>query len=477
MSLRRTTFLLTLGAAVSVPMLSAVAAATFISEYGEGSSFNKYIEIHNPESAPVDLSQYRLWVAFNGTNWPDTQIALSGILATGGVFVVCHSSADQRIKVHADLITGNLKHSGNDAVGLAKTNGLSGEWELQDAVGRENNDPGEGHGWGVAGTNDATKDHVLRRKIGYWTGNTNWASSAGTNAASAEWIVHPKDTFDYVGYHGTPPEQPPFILLDPPGTSRIVLVNSLLSLDVIANDFNGDEITLVGSGLPVGASFPSVTNTPPITNTFAWTPESGGNTSVTFTATDNDGSCTAQVSITVSAVLPAPEKLWINEIHYDNDGSDTNEGVEVAGQAYMDLSDYRLYVYDDDGTFDGDLILAGSIDDESGGYGAVWFPRSGLENMAYGLALGHVQGGSTSILQFLSYEGFFAATEGPAKGFVSVDIGEKETGSTPIGFSLQLIGTGSVYSAFTWTGPVPASPGDLNSNQVISPPPTTLIIC
>ena len=33
----------------------------FISEYSEGSGYNKYIEIYNPTSSSVDLSSYQVW--------------------------------------------------------------------------------------------------------------------------------------------------------------------------------------------------------------------------------------------------------------------------------------------------------------------------------------------------------------------------------------------------------------------------------
>jgi hypothetical protein len=57
------------------------------------------------------------------------------------------------------------------------------------------------------------------------------------------------------------------------------------------------------------------------------------------------------------------------------------------------------------------------------------------------------------VVQFLSYEGSFIATDGPAVGMTSVDIGVSETSSTPVGYSLQLCGIGMVYEDFTWQTP------------------------
>ena len=40
-------------------------------------------------------------------------------------------------------------------------------------------------------------------------------------------------------------------------------------------------------------------------------------------------------------------RVWINEFHYDNDGGDTGEAVEVAGPAGTDLTDFQLVLYSD----------------------------------------------------------------------------------------------------------------------------------
>ena len=71
-----------------------------------------------------------------------------------------------------------------------------------------------------------------------------------------------------------------------------------------------------------------------------------------------------------------------------------------------------------------------------------------------------------TVIQFLSYEGIIVATDGPAIGMTSVDIGVSEPGA--IGESLQLVGSGSDYNDFNWVGPTTASPGTLNSNQTLS---------
>ena len=67
-----------------------------------------------------------------------------------------------------------------------------------------------------------------------------------------------------------------------------------------------------------------------------------------------------------------------------------------------------------------------------------------------GIAL--VDDGGT-VIQFLSYEGSFDATDGPANGMTSEDIGVSESSGTSEEESLQLSGTGTTYTDFTWNAP------------------------
>ncbi|MBU2526784.1 MAG: T9SS type A sorting domain-containing protein [Bacteroidetes bacterium] len=158
--------------------------------------------------------------------------------------------------------------------------------------------------------------------------------------------------------------------------------------------------------------------------------------------------------------------VFINEIHYDNAGTDVGEGVEIAGPAGTDLTGWSLVAYNGNGgasyiTVD---LIGSTIPNEGGsGFGTLFFAMTGLQNGAPdGIALTD----GTNV-QFLSYEGSFTAADGPASGLTSTDIGVVEPGS-PIGESLQLIGTGSLASDFTWTGPVAESPGSINTNQTFS---------
>lgn len=109
------------------------------------------------------------------------------------------------------------------------------------------------------------------------------------------------------------------------------------------------------------------------------------------------------------------QTVFINEIHYDNASSDLAEGVEIAGPAGTNLSTYTITGYKGtDGTSYNSTALSGIIPNEGGsGYGTIFFAISGLQNGSPdGIALDN--GGA--LIQFLSYEGSFTATNGPANG-------------------------------------------------------------
>ncbi|MRT18075.1 HYR domain-containing protein, partial [Vitellibacter sp. q18] len=165
-----------------------------------------------------------------------------------------------------------------------------------------------------------------------------------------------------------------------------------------------------------------------------------------------------------TALFAQAQTVFINELHYDNSGSDVNEGFEIAGPAGTDLSGWKVELYNGSNGADyGTTNLTGIIPDEGAGFGTIYFAVSGIQNGAPdGLAL---IDGSNAVIQFLSYEGSFTATSGAANGMTSTDIGVSEPGSTPVGESLQLIGTGSVYTDFSWSGPAAESPNLINVGQ------------
>ncbi len=165
--------------------------------------------------------------------------------------------------------------------------------------------------------------------------------------------------------------------------------------------------------------------------------------------------------------VPEPE-VWINEFHYDNSGpTDINEFVEIAGPAGTDLSLYSIELYNGHtGTNYETISLYGIIPDQSNGVGTLSFaPVGSIQN---GSPDGMAVVRSGVVIQFLSYEGTFMATTGPANGITSTDIGVEESSTTQVGESLQLTGTGNTYGDFGWNAPAADSPGTLNVGQIIN---------
>ncbi|MBK7632138.1 MAG: choice-of-anchor J domain-containing protein [Ignavibacteriales bacterium] len=178
------------------------ASDLYISEYLEGSSNNKAMELYNPTNAPIDLSNYRLVRANNGADSIQYVQPLNGMLAAGDVYVVANPSANPLILAVADLDTGAITfYNGDDYMALEKD--VAMVWTPIDVIGILGVDPGTN--WLVAGV-PGTSEKTLVRKPNVLKGNTDWAASAGTDSLDSEWLVYPQDTFTFLGNHVVPVE-------------------------------------------------------------------------------------------------------------------------------------------------------------------------------------------------------------------------------------------------------------------------------
>ena len=176
----------------------------FFSEYGEGSANNKYIEIYNPTDQTIDLSNYGFPSVSNGPTvagrfefWNVFNAGSS--IAPQSVFVIAHSGANEFILQRANM-TFDYLGNGDDGFALAKIidNGTSVDTFYLDWIGNFNEYPSVG--WSVAGINEATANHTIRRKKSINQGNS-WANSAGTDFFNSEWYVLAMDDFSDLGSH------------------------------------------------------------------------------------------------------------------------------------------------------------------------------------------------------------------------------------------------------------------------------------
>ena len=95
--------------------------AVFISEYIEGSSFNKAVEIYNGSTEAVDLSNYKLKLLSNGaTSVGDEKVLeLSGTLASGAVATFSHASAEDALTTGSTLSSFVMNFNGDDYIELS----------------------------------------------------------------------------------------------------------------------------------------------------------------------------------------------------------------------------------------------------------------------------------------------------------------------------------------------------------------------
>lgn len=181
--------------------------------------------------------------------------------------------------------------------------------------------------------------------------------------------------------------------------------------------------------------------------------------------------CIALITLAPASHAPG-QVLWINELHYDNTGTDASEFVEVLAPAsFTDLASVRLTLYNGgDGAPYGTSHLLSSFAPGITRDGFTLYSKAipGLQNGAPdGLALDL----AGNVLHFISYEGTFTAAAGPAAGLTAYDIGVAQSEATPRGASLGLYGIGETLADFTWTAFGVATPGQFNPGQAAVPEP------
>ncbi len=160
----------------------------FFSEYIEGSSNNKAIEIYNQTDNPINLGAYTVNLYSNGSVTPNATNSITlpdnVTLGAGEVYVISHASAAASILAEADFLGGPANFNGDDALELADTNGNS-----IDIIGVI----GEREEWEVG--SGTTKDHTLVRNSNINDGETDWSIGA------LGWDVYDQNFIDSLGAH------------------------------------------------------------------------------------------------------------------------------------------------------------------------------------------------------------------------------------------------------------------------------------
>ena len=172
---------------LSACCLAATAAEPYFSEYVEGSSNNKAIEIANPGTGLLDLSGYRLEVYSNGSLTASVNHVPNAVLPSGEVYVYAHQDSAAAILAVADDTTGAGLWNGDDALVLRRLSDNA----VVDSIGQVGVDPGTT--WSGGGV--STINRTLRR-----TTHPDYDVTSGdTFDPSTAWTGFPVDTFDDKG--------------------------------------------------------------------------------------------------------------------------------------------------------------------------------------------------------------------------------------------------------------------------------------
>ena len=361
----------------------------FFSEYIEGSSNNKALEIFNGTGATVNLATggYNIQMYFNGSASAGLTINLTGSVADEDVYVVAHSSANATILAQADQTNGSGWFNGDDAVVFRKGT------VIIDVIGQIGFDPGTEWGTGLT----STADNTLRRKASVLVGDANGSDAFDP---ALQWDGFATNNFDGLGSHNQPVASCGGPLNAIEGLSATRLVS--------ASDANGTVIDIaITSVTPSPAlgtiSLSGLAPAPGVggTATATVTVDSAvpaGTYSVLITATNNDatpqtGTCTLSVSVLDIEILPigavqgsvgdSDNGLTYRSPYAPPSGNGTGQTVAVQGVIYQKTlartssggSQYGFFIQNtaatadaDPNTSDGIFVFMGSFTDLIGGY-------------------------------------------------------------------------------------------------------------
>lgn len=202
----------------------------FFSEYIEGSSNNKALEIYNPSSSAIDLSNYKLYRYNNGSTTLSDSLGLSGLLAPGAVYLIANPSADAALTGPADTTHTITFYNGDDVVAIYDI----AQGQIIDVIGEIGVDPGTN--WPV--DTGATSEYTLVRKASINQGSSDWSVGA------TQWDVYPQNDFTHFGSHTMTPCAP---VVD------TLVVFSPISRSVL-NSVTSTSTNLVLSGLAANPS-------------------------------------------------------------------------------------------------------------------------------------------------------------------------------------------------------------------------------
>ncbi|MEZ4976402.1 MAG: choice-of-anchor D domain-containing protein [Flavobacteriaceae bacterium] len=278
---------------------NAPCSELFISEYVEGSSNNKYIEIYNPTNAAINLANYRVAKYTNGSSTVSgTPPTLSGTVGAYSTYVIGYNNSG--VYTSCDFTSTYYDFNGNDVIALQTSSGVN-----IDVIGT------------VGNSANFAIDTTLRRKSTIQNPTTTYAAS--------EWDTYATDTVSDLGSHTSDCQgpTPELQLVDNTATNQncgytidfgtqALATTTDITFDIEnvgSADLDISSFGITGDYSIVSPATPfTVAASSSQTVTVRFTPTANGTRTGTITINNNDpneGTCT--VDLTGVGFTPAPE--------------------------------------------------------------------------------------------------------------------------------------------------------------------------
>ncbi|MEL6890208.1 MAG: ExeM/NucH family extracellular endonuclease, partial [Actinomycetota bacterium] len=312
-------------------------SALVLTQYLEGTSNNKAIEITNFGSDPVDLSTFDVERYSNGSTSPFT-IDLVGSVGPGESFVLANTSANADILAVADQTSGGANWNGDDGIVLR-----DGDGNVVDSIGQLGVDPGSQ--WEANGV--GTQNETLCRNPGVLTGDTDFTDVFDP---SAEWFAKGVDNTDGLGDPGCVPQPVGDLIItqyvEGSSNNKAIEIANFTGADLDLNDY-AIEVYANGSATPTStASALGLAAEPIFDGTVYVVANPNANAAILAAANETSGSinwngndaivlrntATGLVIDSIGQVGVDPGSAWsANGVSTQNDTLCRNDGVGSNG--------------------------------------------------------------------------------------------------------------------------------------------------
>lgn len=316
------------------PTPEPTASPVVISQYYEGTSFNKWIELHNTTSEPVSLDGYKLTLWSNPTNgknqqWktegntPSSSMDLTGVtLAPGQYYLLSHEDATTPAYATADVKSSTvINFNGDDSVVLYKAAEIT-RANIADAISVAGNTAANISIYRV--TNDVGFDYEVGTEFGsfssVWATKTNSEVDAATAA----------DDFQLKGQSVAEagPEISVFaVAFDQPQAIEKVTANYLL----VEGSALATEYRIAESEASLSAA-----SWNPVTSPIIYSLPSGTGEKTVYFQLRNEAGMSAVVSDTIERVAYSfPGNVVISQ--YSSDSVGDNKYIELSNRTEADI--------------------------------------------------------------------------------------------------------------------------------------------